>query len=203
MDTVLLLIAFAFVAITIVVVLGEARYFDFGLLTRATLTSHRTWRSLAAPLGTCLWLSMVLMLQVIHHCAFAMDEILFRRYRRVSIKEPLFVFGAARSGTTLTHRLLASDEQFTSMKLWELVLAPAIVEKYLLWMLGYLDTLLGSPGNWLITRAEKLFYRTRSNVHHYSLFVHEEDDHLLIHIFASSLLGAQPAESRVERSGAI
>ena len=38
-----------------------------------------------------------------------LDTILFSGYRRVVIREPLFIIGNFRGGTTLMYRLLAAD----------------------------------------------------------------------------------------------
>jgi hypothetical protein len=50
-----------------------------------------------------------LLLQLCHWVGFAADEILFRGYRKVQIRDPVFVVGVPRSGTTFLHRLLARD----------------------------------------------------------------------------------------------
>lgn len=41
--------------------------------------------------------------------------------KKIPIKEPIFVMGFGRSGTTFIHRLLSLDPQVRSPKLWELV----------------------------------------------------------------------------------
>ena len=44
-----------------------------------------------------------------HAVFFFLDGILFPGLWRVKVKEPVFVLGHARSGTTLAHRLLCGD----------------------------------------------------------------------------------------------
>lgn len=46
----------------------------------------------------------------------------------IPIKEPLFIFGLGRSGTTFVHRLLSLDPKGRSPALWELVLPSPEVE---------------------------------------------------------------------------
>lgn len=47
---------------------------------------------------------------------------------KIPIKEPLFIFGLGRSGTTFVHRLLSLDPKGRSPALWELVLPVPEVE---------------------------------------------------------------------------
>ncbi len=44
------------------------------------------------------------------------DEILFRGYRNIEIKAPVFIVGQPRSGTTFLHRTLSADKSFISLK---------------------------------------------------------------------------------------
>ena len=69
-------------------------------------------------------------LQLLHWIGFALDEILFRGYRDIEIRQPTFVLGVPRSGTTFLHRLLAHDPQFTTFSTWECFFAPSISERY-------------------------------------------------------------------------
>ena len=42
-----------------------------------------------------------------HAICFALDWLLFPGLRKLEVREPIFMVGHARSGTTLTHRLLS------------------------------------------------------------------------------------------------
>jgi hypothetical protein len=44
-----------------------------------------------------------------HAICFFLDAILFPGLRKVQVREPVFMVGHARSGTTLTHRLMSRD----------------------------------------------------------------------------------------------
>jgi hypothetical protein len=44
------------------------------------------------------------------------DEILFRSYRDIEVKDPVFIVGQPRSGTTFLHRTLSADKNFISLK---------------------------------------------------------------------------------------
>jgi len=93
-----------------------------------------------------LWLLLGL-LTLLHLVGFALDECLFRGYRKVVVKRPVFILGMPRSGTTFWQRLLARDPQFTSLTLWECLLAPSVTERYLWSALGQgLKPLARLPG---------------------------------------------------------
>lgn len=83
------------------------------------------------------WLVMALfwplfaLLQAINGAGLLLDYLLFPDFRRVRVREPLFVVGVPRSGTTFLHRLLAGDrERFTTTALWELIFAPSITQRF-------------------------------------------------------------------------
>lgn len=84
------------------------------------------WR---LPLFTLAWLVMGLL--ALSHCiGFLIDDWLFRGYRQVAVRAPVFIVGVPRSGTTYLQRRLAEDPAFTSLTLWECLLAPSISERY-------------------------------------------------------------------------
>lgn len=68
----------------------------------------------------------------------ALDRVLFGRFARNEVSQPVFIVGHARSGTTLIHELLAADEQFSWFMTYELIL-PALVQKKLVRWLGRMD----------------------------------------------------------------
>ncbi|WP_347330169.1 sulfotransferase [Marinimicrobium locisalis] len=87
---------------------------------------HALWR---LPLFTLAWLVLGL-LAVSHGLGFVLDDWLFRGYRKVLVRAPVFIVGVPRSGTTYLQRRLAEDPAFTSLTLWECLLAPSISERY-------------------------------------------------------------------------
>ncbi|NDV63166.1 sulfotransferase [Puniceicoccales bacterium CK1056] len=89
---------------------------------------------------------MYLVLQATHWFCFLLDELFFRNYRKVHIKEPLFISGIPSSGSLFVHRTIARDTgQFTTFKRWEAILAPSIVERRLIRGISKIDRLLGAP----------------------------------------------------------
>jgi hypothetical protein len=94
---------------------------------------------------------LYLALQTCHWLAFFLDELFFRGYRKVVIKEPLFLTGIPSSGSLFVQQTLARDVgQFTTFKRWEAVFAPSIIERRLIRGLSRIDKLLGAPIHWLL-----------------------------------------------------
>ena len=113
---------------------------------------------------------------LIHRLAFRLDDWLFPSLRRVAIKKPLFIVGLPRSGTTLLHRLMASNKDvFTTMPLWELVLAPALCEKFFFRSLRSADRRIGSPLWYVFNAIQNRILRSVHDVHPTTLHSPEED----------------------------
>ena len=136
-----------------------------------------------------LFLPVFLVIQMAHWIGFALDELFFRGYRAVQVKEPLFVVGVPRSGTTFLHRVLARDsEKYTTFTLWELLLAPSITERVFWQTLGKLDRCIGRPVGRLIAGLGKVVFRSLDSIHRVSLDSPEEDYFALLPVFACFLL---------------
>ncbi len=128
--------------------------------------------------------------QVIHRTAFVLDDVLFPGYKQIKVREPVFILGVPRSGTTHLHRLMAQDTaNFTTMKTWEMVLAPSIIERKVFLGLAELDRKLfgGVVHDWLVKLDERAFRGVRK-IHKVTMFEPEEDDIVLFPIFASMFL---------------
>ncbi|MFO7802970.1 MAG: sulfotransferase [Desulfovermiculus sp.] len=135
------------------------------------------------------FLPLFALLQTVHWIALLLDEVLFPDYRHVCPKNPIFVVGIPRSGTTFLHRVLARDrEQFTTFTLWELILAPAICERLLILGISRMDRFLGQPGGRLISWICRRLASSLDDVHPLSLQDAEEDFLVLAPILSCFLL---------------
>ncbi len=129
------------------------------------------------------------LLQTLHWSALLLDEVLFPDYRQVRPDGAVFVVGIPRSGTTFLHRVLARDrERFTTLRLWELVFAPAICEKLILLGAARIDGFFGSPVRRLASLISKRLTPSFDKVHRLSLTEPEEDFLLLTPVLACFLL---------------
>lgn len=121
--------------------------------------------------------------------SFGLDEILYPSYRKQEIKQPLFIVGNPRSGTTFLHRLLAKDtHNFTSIRLWEILFAPAVTQRKLAWIVAALDRKLGGGLHQLVDRLDQSV-RDTNVMHKMSLREPEEDEYFMIHQGATIIAG--------------
>tara|TARA_R110002110_G_scaffold108904_3_gene271794 strand:- start:2807 stop:4018 length:1212 start_codon:yes stop_codon:yes gene_type:complete len=124
----------------------------------------------------CLFWPLFILLQVINAICLYLDNWLFPGYRQVVVRQPVFVVGMPRSGTTFLHHLLALDEdRFTTTVLWELIFAPSIVQRRFWDGLGRLDALIGRPLGRVVYGAERLLLTWLDDVHKTGLQAPEED----------------------------
>jgi hypothetical protein len=136
-----------------------------------------------------LFLPAFIFLQLLHGIGFLLDELLFRGYRRVEIKAPLFIVGIPRSGTTFLHRVLAEDQrQFTTFTLWELLLAPSVAERKFWQSVAWIDRRIGGWGLRALQFLEKRGFGGWRDVHGTALTAPEEDYLVLAPILACFLL---------------
>ncbi len=116
---------------------------------------------------------------------FLLDEVFFRDYQETEIKQPVFILGNPRSGTTFLQRLLARDEAtFNTMRTWEMLLAPSISMRKVIDALSTLDMRLGNPVHRLMGMLEET-WQEDNVVHKIALRAPEEDEYLLVHIFST------------------
>ncbi|HEX5676731.1 MAG TPA: sulfotransferase [Alcanivorax sp.] len=145
--------------------------------------SPRRWLVMA------LFWPLFLLLQAVNGAGLLLDYLLFPDFRRVRVREPLFVVGVPRSGTTFLHRLLAGDsERFTTTALWELIFAPSITQRWIWRGIGRLDAWLGAPLSRLFFRLERRVLGGLDDVHQTGLREPEEDYLALLPVLGCFLL---------------
>jgi len=118
-----------------------------------------------------------------------LDEVIFFWYRKINTDKSVFIVGVPRTGTTLLYQTLARNtEAFTSFKMWELIFAPSIIQKYFFYGFISLDRLIGSPLLAFSKLLDRWFFGKLKGIHDMSLSKPEEDEVLLIYIFSSVYL---------------
>lgn len=122
-------------------------------------------------------------------CCLLLDELFFFRYKKMNTDNCLFIVGSPRSATTFLLELITKNkQQFTAFKLWELVFAPSIVQKYLCLGLAKIDRLLGQFFSKGWKRFEQNLFAKMKGVHDLALSKVEEDEFLFMYIFYSTYL---------------
>ncbi len=118
---------------------------------------------------------LFVVLQLLNWLGLGIDEILFRRWRRIQVREPLFVLGPPRSGTTHLHHVLAADPDATTFRTWECLFGLSISARRLILLLIRLDRTLGQPGRRMGKWIGRRFFGDLDQVHPLSLEAPEED----------------------------
>jgi hypothetical protein len=115
-----------------------------------------------------------------HAVCFALDALLFPGLRRVAVRDPVFLVGHARSGTTLLHRLMSRDgERFSSFMLYEMYF-PSLLQKKAIRALAAFDRRrLGGFFERRVKAWETERYGKTQDIHAMGLTQPEEDDFLL------------------------
>jgi len=125
-------------------------------------------------------------MQLVNGCFLLLDRVLFPDHLQVEVREPVFIVGPPRSGSSHLQRVLARDEEtFASAKLWELLLAPSITQRKLVRTLGTVDRRLGGPfHSWLLDWQERAFEEA-ATYHRIRLQAPDEDELTLLPIFSA------------------
>lgn len=133
----------------------------------------------------------------------ALDEQLFPEYRDVDIGQPIFIMASPRSGTTLLHRLMSLDQQFTSYSLWQTLL-PTLTAYKTVDALGKIDARLGRPLDRLQDAAARYFFRGWDGIHTTRFNEAEEDEGIFaLHMASPSVWLAWPFVDELPRVGYI
>jgi hypothetical protein len=135
-----------------------------------------------------LWLTQVL------------DHVLFPRRMRHRGPAPVFIVSNPRSGTTLLHRLMATDrERFVTMALWH-TMVPSITGIRFIQVLARLDAAVGGPLRWLLHRVERASFGGWDGVHNMGFERTEEDEAMFYATATTASLGLTwPTPPVIER----
>lgn len=132
--------------------------------------------------------TLIFLLYPLYHfsirLAYGLDQLFYPQHMNQEVEKPIFIVGNFRSGTTLLHRLLAKDPQFTGMKAWEIYVAPTIVQRKLIRWLMKINRVVGNPIQKIVNRFEKAL-ADYSYMHRARLNEIEEDSQVLLHIWST------------------
>jgi hypothetical protein len=109
-----------------------------------------------------------------------LDYLFFPSLWRAQVKQPVFIVGHARSGTTLAHRLMAADgDTFSYFLYWEMFF-PSLLQKKVIRALGAIDQRLFDSAIYkrLVAWDDKKFGPYR-HMHNMSLWNSEEDQFVM------------------------
>jgi len=70
-------------------------------------------------------------LLIINRIFLFLDYILVPEFEKAKVKEPIFIMGVNRSGTTFFHKLISKSNQFSTSKTWDLIIPSLSLRKFL------------------------------------------------------------------------
>lgn len=116
---------------------------------------------------------------------FAWDDIFYKEYQHQKLAQPVFIIGNPRSGTTFLHRLLAGDENnFSYIRMWEVIFAPSVSQRKLIWFFQKIDDVLGGKfQRWLLVQEKKTWLA--NPIHKIGLLEPDEDESILFSMWAT------------------
>jgi omega-hydroxy-beta-dihydromenaquinone-9 sulfotransferase len=123
---------------------------------------------------------------IIHSVCFLLDYLFFPRLWSQQVKQPVFIVGHARSGTTLMHRLMSADgERFSYFLYWEMFF-PSLLQKKAIRGMGWLDqSLLRGFIHKRLKAWDDRTYGPYRHMHNMSLWNAEEDCFAMTAAFVS------------------
>ncbi|MBN1428182.1 MAG: sulfotransferase [Anaerolineae bacterium] len=164
---------------------------------------ERNQRDVKAPSNQMFILAVFLLVLVpillpLAWLSWLCDKVLFSRHRQITVRQPVFIIGNMRSGTTLLHRLMAKDTRtFCHLKTWELGFAPTITQRKLYEFIARVDAILGGLLARLVNYLDKQLLG-RIALHPTGLFEAEEDDLILLYVWSSTfIMGVFPYPDEV------
>ncbi|MBN1266441.1 MAG: sulfotransferase [Anaerolineales bacterium] len=116
--------------------------------------------------------------------AYLLDNLFYPEHQLQEIRQPIFIIGNFRSGTTFLHRLLVKDRNATSLTSWEIYVAPSIVGRKLLHWGMRLNYAIGNPAQLLLNTFDQIMAEY-SSMHKIGLNEPEEDGLVMFHIWSS------------------
>ncbi len=145
-------------------------------------------RSLSGGLLIIVALPVFFAWQLLHWIGLFLDEIFFRAYRQVVIRQPLFVIGPPRTGTTHLHHVLSTDSGTTTFQTWECLFGLSVTARYLAIGTGKLYRKLGSPFARIGASIGRRIVGPLDDIHPVDLANPEEDFLTLMPLFACFLI---------------
>jgi len=161
-------------------------FFDFGNYFKMISLAWNEKAPKARAYYLVVLLLCVPLVSTFHAICFALDRLLFPGLADVQVEEPIFLVGHARSGTTLTHRLMSQDEgRFSFFLLYECYW-PSLLQKKVIRAAARFDReFLGGLLTRRVEAWEAKRYGATRHMHQMGLTIPEEDDIALYYSMAS------------------
>lgn len=147
------------------------------------------WFNIKRILVVIILLPIFLLLLVTNRLFLILDNLFFPFFRNQKMIEAVFIISMPRTATTyLFHKLAEHKEEFTCFKLWEIIFAPSITQKYIYLFILRIDRVFYSPIVKSINFIEEKLLNNLKSIHLIGLRYPEEDEAILLWDLASPYL---------------
>lgn len=128
-----------------------------------------------------------------------LDEIFFPNYRKVDLKNPVFIISNPRCGTTFLHRLLCLDsDRYTHSLLYHTIL-PSITYIKIIHAFAFIDSKIGKPLHKFFKWLDGKFFSGWDEIHPMGFAKSEEDEALFtLMAYTPALILLSPWASKLE-----
>jgi len=126
---------------------------------------------------------------VINWTFLLLDHLFYPGFTRVKVNKPFFITGLTRTGSTLLYNSMHLDSHnFTSMKLWEIILAPSITQRKIVAFLTRPAPVYRFLAHKLLPFIETNLFGGIKNIHPARFLEIEEDEFVFYQVFSSGSL---------------
>jgi omega-hydroxy-beta-dihydromenaquinone-9 sulfotransferase len=117
-----------------------------------------------------------------------LDHVLFRKFKRQPVREPVFIVAPPRSGTTMLQKLMSLDEErFIYSALYQTIF-PAVFFQRCFDAMIWLDRKSGRPLGRIVEWAEKKWFGGWDDMHKMRFNAPEEDDGFFVYTFVTEAI---------------
>jgi hypothetical protein len=164
-------------------------YINLGLFAKAQyLTFFKTRFDIRRWLYVVFFMVLYWLMWFIVAFGRALDHIFFPGFKRQPVREPVFIVAPPRSGTTLTQKLMALDEErFVYNALYQTIF-PAVFFQRCFDALVWLDRKVGRPMGRIVEWAEKKWFGGWDDMHKMRFNQPEEDDGFFVYTFVTEAI---------------
>jgi len=129
-----------------------------------------------------------------------LDHLFFFRFKTIKIVSPVFIASLPRTGTTyLLHGLNDYDNHFTTIKLYEQLIAPSIIQKCIILICSRLDKSIGGILKKSWQSIETIILAPVRQFHLTGMAYPEEDDLMLLWSLETAYLSMLYPDSNVAK----
>jgi hypothetical protein len=140
------------------------------------------------------------LLKAISLPCLVLDYLLYPGFQHIQVKEPLFIVGNWRTGSTMLYRTIARDTDNIACFTFLDAFLPAICMKRAVARLQRVDRWLGGWGARIGNKVDDLFLAEYSRIHPMGFMMPEEDEHaLLVDLCSASMFELFPMVKRFRR----